>query len=208
MITRLPFAAPLVYSRGGTSEVAQRSRRLRDRIKRADTELFRQIAAHVATLVRDGTFRDVFGDDVILLPVPGHAPLAPGAIANSKRIVAALLAQGLGGERSGALTRVSLVPKSAFAKPEERPRALDHYRSFAVAGSLVQPRRVLLVDDFVTRGATLLGAASRVAEVFPHAEIRGFALVRSMTSSDIAAIRDPCVGVIELGEDGECWRRP
>lgn len=208
MITRLSFAVPFVYSRVGTSAVAERSRHLRDRIKRADTDLFRQIAAHVVTLVQDGQFEEFFRDEVTLLPVPGHAPLAPGAIANSQRIAAALLAHGLGSEISDALSRVTRVAKSAFARPDERPRAADHYRSFAMAGSLVRPSRVLLVDDFVTRGATLIGAASRVAEVFPDAEIRAFALVRSITDGDIGAIRDPCVGMIELGVDGECWRRP
>lgn len=208
MITRLSFAAPFVYSRVGESAVAVRSRRLRDRIKRADTELFTQIAGHVGALVAAGSFREFFADDTVLIPVPGHAPLAPGAINTSERIARALLAQGLGSEISDALSRRTRVAKSAFVRPDERPRAEDHFRSFAMGSSLLRPRRVLLVDDFVTRGATLIGAASRVADVFPGVEIRGFALVRSMTDGDITAIRDSCVGVIELGADGECRRRP
>lgn len=207
MITRLSFAAPFVYSRAGTSAVAVRSRRLRDRVKRADTDLFRQIGVHVASVVGAGQFRGFFGDDVTLLAIPGHAPLAPGAISNSQRIVVALLAQGLGAEGSDALTRATRVAKSAFARPEERPRAVDHFRSFAMERSLARPRRVLLVDDFVTRGATLVGAASRVAEVFPDAEV---AALHWCARSPMATLLRSAIRVSARSSWGRrgCWRRP
>jgi phosphoribosylpyrophosphate synthetase len=44
---------------------------------------------------------------------------------------------------------------------------------------LSEPSNILLVDDIITRGATLLGAASRLAEAFPKAEIRAFAVMRA-----------------------------
>jgi hypothetical protein len=87
-------------------------------------------------------------------------------------------------------------------------RALDHFESMSVSSSLLAPRRVLLIDDFVTRGATLIGAASRIRAVLPDCEVLGFALVRSMTDGEITTIRDPCVGSIELKPDGESARRP
>jgi hypothetical protein len=39
------------------------------------------------------------------------------------------------------------------------------------------------------------------------AQIVGFAQVRAITDGEIATIRDPCVGTIEL-KDGESLRRP
>jgi hypothetical protein len=70
---------------------------------------------------------------------------------------------------------------------------------------LIRPRRVVLIDDVVTRGATFLGAASRVQSEIADAEIKAFALARAITDREIEAIRDPVVGSIELGEGG--WIR-
>ena len=159
-------------------------------------------------LVDSGTFPSFFGDDVTLVPVPGHAPLAPGAVSTTQRITAALHAQRLSAEVVPLLRRASLVGKSAFSEPQNRPRANDHYRSLALNPLLTRPRRVLLVDDFVTRGATLIGAASKISEGFPGVEVRGFALVRSNTDGEIPVIRAPCIGQIEMGGDGSTSRRP
>jgi adenine/guanine phosphoribosyltransferase-like PRPP-binding protein len=62
---------------------------------------------------------------------------------------------------------------------------------------LERPRRITIVDDFVTKGATLLAAASRVQEAFPEAEVRAFALVRTKgLVADIESISEPCEGLI------------
>ena len=66
----------------------------------------------------------------------------------------------------------------------------------------------MLVDDVVTRGATLIGAASRLVEVFPHARVRAFAILRTVSNTDqLAQIVDPVVGRITL-RDGETYREP
>jgi len=79
LIFRLSFAAALVYSTRGTSDVSRKSQRLRDRIKRGDQALIDQVTAYVRLLVDSGTFPSFFGDDVTLVPVPGHAPLGVGS---------------------------------------------------------------------------------------------------------------------------------
>lgn len=208
MIRELRFAAPLAYSKRGTSGAAEASRRLRDRIKRVDIDLYDRIARHVLQRQQEGRFEAFFGPDVAAVPVPGHAPLYRGAIDNTVRIAEALQRVGLVNEVLPALTRASAVTKSAFATPANRPRAATHFESLAVAAAMVRPSRLLLIDDFVTRGATLLGAASRLQVGYPEAEIRGFALVRSVTDEDIASISDPVAGVVTLSDAGESTRRP
>jgi hypothetical protein len=207
LITRLPFATPFVYSTKGVSDVSQKSRDLRDRIKGNDDRLFQQIALHVEELVHAGKFPEFFGADVTLIPMPGHAPLAPGAVSTAERIANALGARGLGVVHS-VLKRTAKVPKSAWARGPDRPRAKQHFDSMAMELSLIKPQRIVLIDDVVTRGATLLGAASRVQTEISEADIKAFTLVRAITDREIDAIREPVVGTIELDEDGESWRRP
>ncbi len=68
--------------------------------------------------------------------------------------------------------------------------------------------RVTLVDDVVTKGRTLLAAASRVREVLPRAEVSAFALVRTMNLVlDIERIVEPCVGRIRC-VDADAAREP
>jgi Na+/citrate or Na+/malate symporter len=44
----------------------------------------------------------------------------------------------------------------------------------------MMPERILLVDDVITKGRTLIAAATRVHEAFPQAPICAFALLRTM----------------------------
>jgi adenine/guanine phosphoribosyltransferase-like PRPP-binding protein len=75
---------------------------------------------------------------------------------------------------------------------------------------LSEPSNILLVDDIITRGATLLGAASRLAEVFPGAEIRAFAVIRAISSeNEFQHEYCPTVGKILFRESqGDTLRRP
>jgi predicted amidophosphoribosyltransferase len=198
---------PFVYSTKGVSDVSKKSRELRDSIKGNDVRLFQQIAQHVKQLAEEGQFPEFFGPEVTLVPVPGHAPLAPGAVSTAERIAQALATCGLG-VVSPMLKRAAKVTKSAWVRGADRPRAQQHFETMTMERSLVKPRRLVLIDDVVTRGATFLGAAERIQSEIPDAEIRAFALARAITDGEIEAIRAPTVGAIELDGLGESWRRP
>jgi hypothetical protein len=60
----------------------------------------------------------------------------------------------------------------------------------------------------VTKGRTLLAAASRVHEAFPGAQIRAFALVRTMGFiPGLEQLLDPCKGEIRW-KAGDAYRTP
>jgi len=64
---------------------------------------------------------------------------------------------------------------------------------------LFEPEEVILVDDVVTRGATIIGGVNRLKEAFPSAEIRAFAMMRLMSSfGDFVGVKDPCVATITM----------
>jgi hypothetical protein len=84
----------------------------------------------------------------------------------------------------------------------ERPTVQQHYRSFAVIPSARAPTQIVLVDDVITKGRTLVAAAMRLHEAFPEAEIRAFALVRTMgLILDVVRLFDPCEGVVRWNGD-------
>ncbi len=95
------------------------------------------------------------------------------------------------------------MPKSSSVPASSRPKASDHHKSMRVKESLPNPKEIVLVDDVITRGATILGAANRIAEAFPNSVIRVFAAMRTISNPDeFTSFLDPCTGTIELSGDG------
>ena len=208
MIARLEFASCYAYSPHGKSELSDQSRQLCYRIKAGDPEAIRLAAERVREFAESGRFPGFFGPEVTLVAVPGRAPLAPGASSRTRQICDALLRCGLAREVVPLLDRIEPVLKSAYAAPVERPTVEQHYGTMTVTQTLLAPVRALLVDDVVTRGATLLGAAWRFGEAFPRCELRGFAMVRTESFDEVMRVRDPCVGSIEIARSGKAVRRP
>ena len=135
--------------------------------------------------------------------------MQPGTLWVPNRLATALVGCGLGKEVAQILKRVKAVPKSAWSTPEERPPPIEHYNSIEVQKLLTEPSDILLIDDIITRGATLLGAASRLAEVFPHTNIRAFAVMRTITNAvEFSKVYYPVVGKILLRPTGDTLRRP
>jgi predicted amidophosphoribosyltransferase len=135
--------------------------------------------------------------------------MQPNTLWVPERIATALVRVGLGKEVLSCLVRAKPVPKAALSVPNQRPTTVEHYESMTVQGRLSRPDEIVLVDDVVTRGATLLGAANRLADVFPQTRIRAFAAMRTISNQDeFDKLYVPCVGTIELRESGDTLRRP
>lgn len=215
LLSELSFAAPLAYSPRGESAYARASRELRDDLKadRVRGAPPRGFAIRLAEYLSSGPlaphFASLFGRDVALVPVPRSALQRPGDLWVPSRLAEALLAAGLGGDVVPLLRRVAPLPKAARSDPRERPLPQHHFETLALDARLIGSARLLLIDDVVTRGATLLGAASRVVEAYPALPVAAFAVLR--TISDPALFRDlvdPVFGRIELRPQGDTLRRP
>ena len=168
------------------------------------------MAGRVRLLYEEATFDEFFGPDAALMPVPGSTPRRDeNTLWVAERICRALLSEGLAGSIMTNVRRVRQVPKSAYQAPGDRPNARTHYESIAVDPELLSPARILLVDDIVTKGSTMLGCASRAAEAFPESDIKAFAMVRTMgLVPDIDRLLAPCIGRIALMPGDEAYRHP
>jgi hypothetical protein len=117
----------------------------------------------------------------------------------AEHLATALVREGLAGRTWSGLHRIRPVRKSATANAGRRPTVLSHYDSFAIDDSVEALERIILIDDVVSKGRTLLAAATRVQEAVPHAHILAFAMVRTMgLVPDVTHLVDPC-GVISRG---------
>lgn len=219
----LPFASCFAYLPGGRGQVCERGRSLCAYLKSADREWVARLAAQVwLEAAGHGRFGMTFGARVVLVPVPRSAP---GQHADwvGERLAWCLRQLGLASEVWPVLRRRHAVRKSAFASAGERPSVLEHFDSLAVEPSCCRdapaPSRIMrgshgaelrltLVDDVITRGRTLLAAAGRLREAFPEAQVRAFALLRTLAPEEsLRRILDPCEGEVRW-LSGDARRRP
>lgn len=192
-------------------------------MKAADTVWLPHFAARVwLEATGHGHFAQTFGARVVLVPVPGSAPVQRTDWVG-ERLAWCLKETGLAAEVWPVLRRRHQVRKSALAAAGERPTVLEHYASFtvdrALCGAALIARgelgqrgraglRLTLVDDVITRGRTMIAAACRLREAFPAAQIRAFALLRTLSPGEtLRQVLEPCEGEVRWAR-GDARRCP
>ncbi len=155
-------------------------------------------------------FDSLFRINSVLVPLPRSSLLQPDSLWVPERIANALINRQFGARVMPCLTRSRAVPKSATSQPDQRPTPTDHFKSFTVQGNLGSAEDVVLIDDIVTRGHTMIGAANRLLEAFPSSRIHAFAAMRTVSDwTDFSHIYDPQIGSIEYRANfDDCLRRP
>jgi hypothetical protein len=216
LVPSLRFGSLLTYTAHEGGELGIKSRKLRDRIKNCNPQLVEKVCKILLQHLHDrGELLEIFErPNLTLVPVPGSAPLPPhytaakDALWSSFHYCKALKEAGIECSIEPCLQRTRRVKKSAFAPPGERLNPKEHYESMSITSpSILTGKNIVLVDDFITRGSTILGAASRIAEAFPNSTILGFAMVRTVYPMLLKSLVDPCVGTI-THENGRLNREP
>jgi hypothetical protein len=137
LLSEVRFGSLLVYSPRGSSKTSIHSRTVRDAIKAGQLTIFEDAAKKAAEILAESGLFAFLGKDRVLVPAPRSAPLTEGALWPAERACKALARHELGSEVAPLLRRTEAVPKSAFAKPGERPDARRHFDTIA-AESLLQ----------------------------------------------------------------------
>lgn len=218
-ITTLEFGALLTYTPRGQSANMQDSREFMIALKNErfvedlrNGKLILMSDWIAKTIQRNITtlpFAPFFRPNTILVPAPKSSLMRPDTLWIPERIASALTKIGFGNKVISCLTRNKSVPKAASSLAKDRPKAIDHYKTMRVTGILSKPEEIVIIDDIVTRGATLLGAANLLADAFPETPIRAFAAMRTISNpNEFNGLYDPCIGTIVLQKNGETLRRP
>ena len=209
LLSSVSFASFLTYSPRGTSEISRKSRTVCYGIKADRADVMSEAVARLEKEYEAAGLGEFLGPEVVLVPTPRSAPLVEGALWPAERICERLLAEGLGSSVERVLLRTKAVPKSSFSQPGARPSVERHLETLVAEPLLLGAERITVVDDVVTKGRTLYVVVCLVKEAFPDAEVRAFALVRTMGRvPEIDEIVSPCVGTIKRNFWGDVDREP
>ncbi len=207
------FASFFVYTPRavtGEGDAGPKSRRLVRSIKNEAHHF--SVRWNLAEFVRNGLSEELrehyFGADTTLVPMPGHAPLRDqDSRWPAHELCAEFVKAGLGAQSLPLIERAHRVSKAAFSSAAERPNARMHFESFRCATQIGPSERITVVDDVITRGATMLAAVAVLQKAYPAATVRGFALIRTMSDVALQNVTEPVEGSIVLRGD-ETIRRP
>jgi len=207
----LDFASCYVYAPCGGCAVSARSRSFCAMVKAAEPP---RVALYAGCVVRQAhlmpCLAEFFRTIDVLIPIPASEPSGSNREYLPDRLAEALVAEGLATSSCMGLRRIRHVPKSASAAPGRRPTVMAHYDSLSVVpgSDLPNDSCLLLIDDVVTKGRTLLAASMRLHEAFPQARITAFALLRTLGFKDrLEGLLEPCVGRI-VWRAGDAHRNP
>jgi len=212
-ISELKYASLLSYSPHGNTPDALESKYLtyslkQDRYEGQPPILMSDWIAK-KTQEKSSFFCTFFQSNTILVPVPSSSLMKKDTLWIPERIANALVKKGFGKQVVPCLRRETAVRKAATSPTHDRPSVNDHYDSFSVQGSLSEPEDILLIDDVITRGATLLGCANRLISAFPNCRIHAFAAVRTESNPEkFKKLQDSRIGTIYLNDKGGTIRYP
>jgi hypothetical protein len=144
-----------------------------------------------------------------LVPVLSSSLRRKGSLWVPEQLALAFVKAGLGDRMAPLLERTRPLRKAATSRAKDRPLAQEHYDSTAVHKDLSTPSAIVLVDDVVPRGSTLVGMARRVEEAFPGLSVRAFAAMRTVSNAEeFRGLVDPQCGRILRRSNGPTRHRP
>ena len=204
-ISHVEFGSLLTYAPRGTSKEADLARTVmtflkNDRVMKSGILSSENMARIIKKNIKKFPFADYFNSNTILVPAPKSSLLKPGTLWVSERLTTALVRNGLGKASESCLERIKAVSRSSGQRDgTKRPKAFQHYESMSVKKLLFEPEEIVLVDDVITRGSTIMGGVNRLAEAFPNTKIRAFAMMRVISEAEyFVYVEDPCIGKITM----------
>jgi phosphoribosylpyrophosphate synthetase len=213
----LNYGALFAYSPYGTTADERLSRSYRTAVKGDESILIegnevpmsKVVAMTVLEMRKSLPFGRIFDDNPVLVPATSTSLMKPDSLWVPLRIANALQEFGLGSQVSTCLRRTHPLPKAATSSSGNRPSAAEQYASQEVQKLIDEPKSIVIVDDVVTTGATLVGSAKLLAEVFPQTKISAFASLRTVTRPiNFRGIEHPVFDEITLYPSGKTHRNP
>lgn len=213
ILSNLEFGSYLTYTPRGNTELTKKSKNIMICLKN-DSNLSKPqkiMSQFVTEKIKENIgklpFNGFFSKDTALVPVPKSSLMQSNTLWVPDRLAKAMSDNGLG-RYYPCLDRATPLRKASSSQSSERPTAIEHFDSIGCKMLFPKPKEILLIDDVITRGATMIGCASRLKSLFHDVPIKAFAIIRTISNPDeFKKIEYPCIGNISHSRNGT-FREP
>lgn len=207
IITEIECLTYVPHGKGAANDsLFEQTRKIRNYVKNGRKDII--IKAVSLDIEGKSLITHYIGTDSLLVPIPRSSPITNGFVWPSLEICIALKELGLGKEVAQILQRDYKVKKSSLStSAEDRLSVDEHFKSMSINTNLLfQPETVVLVDDVVTQGRTLMAVYRHVNNIFPESCIKSFTPIRSLfASAPYNKTFDPHISRIEYFSSGKTF---
>ena len=184
LLSEVEFSSFLNYSPRGTSPTARKSQSVKDLLKNCSPpERLEAMVKTLAERVPGSPLEPFLNPQIGLVPTPRASQLKEGALWPAKTLCDLLVKYKLGAQVYPIIERHTTI-RTSKSSPGNRPEPPEHLATLDIKNELVSHSSITVIDDIITKGATLLASASLVAKRFPSASIRCFAFQRTRGLQD------------------------
>lgn len=192
-------------------------------VKNCDAEVEQLVSRMISQAFSDRReMVSVFEDRPVLVPVPRASPLRYANSAWPARWICEKLVRPVVARFVRApkvvplLKRKSQVPPARTGMTSQR-RVSEHDKSLDIDQKLLKRllsrrskmRTIVIVDDIITSGNTVMAAAWHVKRHIPDADVRAFAVFRTVRPLIQELLFDPVVGKVRYDRNSDwCTREP
>lgn len=206
MLSEIPYASFLNYSKEGSEQVRKWSRDFSGALKNAEKEEIRYAINHPKFQKSLGLFSPFLNTNTILVPIPGSRKFQSNSIWPSLAICEILKEKGLGNQILKLLTRKITVRSSSKGNKDERLSIEEHINSMELHPEFLNLSDITLVDDVVSAGRTSMACGQMLNEAYPNVTIRLFTLMKTKSGENDLFVQ-PYSNKIHYYESGKTFRK-
>lgn len=140
-----------------------------------------------------------------LVPIPRSAPLLPNGVWPAKLICQKLLSLGFGHDIHDLLVRTEAVREGHFtSSASDRASIQEHYDTIQIPRpNLINPERIILVDDVITQGRTAVACCKRLRTLYQYTPISIFTPVITRSFHIVTAVIEPKIRKVQYYDSGK-----
>jgi hypothetical protein len=167
----------------GDSLIVKQSRQFKDNVK--TWSITNSALQRIQEVIKAQELDAFFEGEITLVPIPSSSLIKEGTLRPPLEICNLLYKVRPNLEIIDCLKREKAIRKSSLGfKKRDRASVQEHLNSISLSDIFITTNKILLVDDVLTTGTTVISCAKIIKDRYPDSEIAIFSFLRPTKESE------------------------